>query len=126
MGRLGRKKAQQWLAPLRKAIRTIRTTGDVTEADGHPVMELPDAFARIDYCVAGFSGVIRRVAPGASLVAVAEASRKLTDGQGMTVAEVDAALAELNAVEPLIARASNEQIRDAVITEQIVIELEAA
>lgn len=124
--RLGRRRAQQWLSPLRQALREIRQTGEITEADGHPVMEMPDAYVRIDHCIEGFTRMIARMLANVELDAIQNVRRKLASDETMTVAELDAALAEINKIEPLVARVSCEKIKEAVLTENIAIELDTA
>lgn len=122
--RLGRRKAQQWLAPLRKTLRDMRHTGETLEADGHLVMEMPDAYIRIDHCIDGFARMIARVLPDAGIAAVYRLRDMIGTQQEMTIADVDAALAEINKIEPLIARVTTCKIKDAVLTESIAIDLE--
>lgn len=126
MRRLGRRKAQQWLAPLRQALRNIRTTGEVFEAEGHALMEMPDAFVRIDHCIEGFVRMIARVLPDAGISEICNVRNKIGTSQDMTIAEIDAALAEINVIEPMVGRLSCDAIKAAVKTEVIAIELDIA
>lgn len=124
--RVTRKQARAWLAPMRECFGQMRT-GFVTAADGYPVTRLHNAddLARIDYCIAGFVGMIGRLAPGLGTSAMQLIQHKIESGELVTTQEIDAALTEIRRAEDVLVRMTVKELASAVTTEQIAIEFEA-
>ena len=124
--RVTRKQARNWLAPMRECFGQMRT-GFVTAADGYPVTRLHDGddWARIDYCIAGFVGMIGRLAPGLGTEAMQRLQRQIEAGELVTTQEIDAALSEIRHAEDVIVGMPVKELASIVTTEQIAIEFEA-
>ena len=126
MRRVTRRQACTWLAPMRKCFAEMRT-GFTTAADGYPVTRLHNAddWARIDYCIAGFVGMIGRLSPGMGTAAMQLIQRRIEAGELVTTQEIDAALSEIRRAEDVLVRMTVKDLASAVTTEQIAIEMEA-
>lgn len=124
--RVTRKQARAWLAPMRECFGQMRT-GFAPAADGYPVTRLHDAddWARIDYCIAGFVGMIGRLAPGLGTESMRLIQSRIEAGELVTTQEIDAALSEIRRAEDVLVRMTIKELRSAVTTEQIAIEFEA-
>ena len=124
--RVTRKQARAWLAPMRECFGQMRT-GFVTAADGFPVTRLHDGddWVRVDYCIAGFVGMIGRLSPGLGTAAMQRIQSRIEAGALVTTREIDAALSEIRRAEDVLVRMTVKELRSAVRTEQIAIEFEA-
>lgn len=126
MKRMTRRQARAWLAPMRECFQQIKT-GEVDSIRGYAVTRLHDRdqYERIDWCIAGFRGLLVRLCPGIDCTPLERVEKKLAAGTPLTVQEIDDALALLNRCENALLRHSIEAVKSAVQTEQISIELEA-
>lgn len=126
MKRVTRRQACTWLAPMRRCFAEMRT-GFTTAADGYPVTRLHDGdgWARVDYCIAGFVGMIGRLAPGLGTESMRRIQSRIEAGALVTTQEIDAALSEIRRAEDVIVGMPVKELASVVTTEQIAIEFEA-
>lgn len=87
-------------------------------------LNLSNEYARIDYCIAGFRGLINRLAPQLDDAPLAVIERKLAAGVPLTIHEIDTAFSFLKQCEQALVGLPSRAVLDAVQTEQIAIELE--
>jgi len=121
-----RKQMQAWLEPMRKAFREIKT-GYVDSHRGYAVTRIHHAdndVARVDHCINGFVGMLSRIAPEFDVSALTKVSKKLEAGVLLTVAEIDACFATLNAAEDRLMCFTRAQLKDAATTEMIHIDFQ--
>lgn len=125
MTRLTRRQIRHWLDPMRKAFKEMRA-GEVEAIRGFPVTRLDatDEYARVDWAINGFAAVIERLAPDLDTRPLYTVSNRLANGTPLTIADVDRCLALLTAAEDILIKTPRARIRDAVLAEQICIELE--
>lgn len=127
MRRMTRREARAWLAPMRRVLRDILTTGECITHRGYPVTRMPDGgYARVDWCCAGFRALIERLFPGSDTSALARIERRLAAGTPITHAEIEQALATMSRTEDQLVGIPVARVKDAVLTEQICIEIEQA
>ena len=126
MIKITRRQARAWLAPMRAALRAMRA-GEVDAVRGYPVtrMNQRDDYVRIDFCIAGFRGLIERLEIAVDLTALATIEKRLAAGVLFTVASIDHALASLRQVEDALITFSPAAVKTVVLTEQVSIELES-
>ena len=126
MTRITRRQARAWLSPMRRAFHAMRA-GEVDAIRGYPVtrMHERDDYVRIDFCIAGFRGLIERLRIPVDLDPLFAIEKRLAAGVLLDVRGIDEALALLRTVEDQLLRFSRAQVKDAVLTEQVAIELEA-
>lgn len=127
MSRITRRQVQAWLSPMRSCFRGIRQSGEAETIRGYAVTRLhhADEYARVDFCVAGFRGLLARVLPFLDVSPLLTIERKLANGVPLTVAELDGAFGLLRRCESLLVGMPKETIINAVQVEQIAIELES-
>lgn len=127
MSKVTRRQVQSWLAPMRECFRRIRVDGEVDSIRGYAVTRLHhnDDYARIDYCIAGFRGLLSRLVPDLDVGPLLQVERKLANGIPLTVPEIDAAFRLLRECEGNLVGIERKRLTEAVQAEQIVIELEA-
>jgi hypothetical protein len=120
-----RARLQRWLEPVRKAFKEMRT-GEMLAVKGYPVTSLHtgDDLARIDHCINGFVAMIERLDTGLDISPLRKVSTKLENGVLLTVQEIDACFALLNASETALLRFSRGHLADVAKIEQINIEFE--
>lgn len=125
MKRITRRQARAWLAPMRQCFTQMKC-GEVDSIRGYAVTRLndEDEYARIDWCIAGFRGLIDRLCAEIDTRPLLVIEKKLAAGVAMTVTEIDAALAVFRRCEDALLRHSIAAVKSAVLTEQIVIEIE--
>lgn len=126
MIKITRRQARAWLAPMRAALRQMRA-GEVDAVRGYPVtrMNPRDDYVRIDFCIAGFRGLIERLQIRVDLAPLAAIEKRLAAGILLDVRGIDHALAMLHTVEDALIGFSKAEVKHAVLTEQVNIELEA-
>ena len=127
MKRVTRKQARAWLDPMRRCFAEMRS-GFVTAIDGRAVTRLhegDDGWARVDYCIAGFVGLIGRLSPKLGIDNMLAIWSKLEADQLVTQAELDGALREIRRAEDVLVKMTVKDLASVVTTEQIAIELEA-
>ena len=125
MKRVTRKQIRSWLAPMRSCFAQMRS-GSVDSIRGYAVTRLDhnDEYARIDYCIAGFRALIARLRPDIDVSAIERIEKKLAQGVPLTIGEIDAALALVSRCEDALIKKTVAELKDAVLTEQIVIEMD--
>ena len=126
MKRVTRRQACTWLAPMRRCFAEMRS-GFTTAADGYPVTRLHDGdgWARVDYCIAGFVGMIGRLAPCLGTSGMQLIQHKIESDELVTTQEIDAALSEIRRAEDVIVGMPVKELASIVTTELIAIEMEA-
>ena len=124
--RVTRKQARAWLAPMRECFGQMRT-GFAPAADGFPVTRLHDAddWARIDYCIAGFVGLIARLFPELPTPHMARVQKRLAAGVLVSQSDLDGCLRECREAENHLITVTVAHLQSAVRTEQIAIEFDA-
>jgi hypothetical protein len=127
MKRITRRQACAWLHPMRKALSDISATGTVDAVQGYAVTRLHDGddYARLDYCCAGFRGLMTRLWPDMDCSALHKIERRLAAGVLLETADIVAVLRLLKDVESKLMKRTVAEVKAAVLAEQIVIEMEA-
>ena len=125
MKRITRRQARAWLLPMRKCLRQIRATGEADSIRGYAVTRLhaSDDYARIDYCAAGFRALMERICPHIDTAPLLRIEQRLAAGVPLEVEHIDASLRMLMAVENNLIKHSVEEVKEAVMIEQILIEM---
>ena len=127
MKRITRRQASAWLEPMRSCLREIRATGESDTIRGYAVTRLHDRddYARIDYCIAGFRGLTDRLCPHIDSAPLRRLEQRFAAGSPLTIELIDDALRMLRVVEGELMQHSVAEVKDAVLTEQILIEMDA-
>ncbi len=96
MKRMTRKQVTGWLLPIRSALKEM-LSGEVDAIRGYAVTRLHhgDEYERVDFCLAGFSGVLGRIFPALDLSPLTRLQKRLAAGSPVTEADMHAALAFL-------------------------------
>lgn len=126
MRKVTRRQARSWLAPMRACLQEMRS-GFAPAARGYPVTRLSekDDWVRIDYCIAGFRALIVRLFADLDTPAMFRIQRRLSAGVLISTSDIDLCMRELKEVEDALIGVTVEELKSAVATEQIAIELEA-
>lgn len=126
MSRVTRREIRAWLEPMRRCFAEMRT-GDVDSIRGYAVTRLhhADDYARIDYCIAGFRGLIARLIPCMDCGPLEVVEKRLASGVHLTIAEIDAAFGVLKLAEDSLISFDRDAIKSAVLTEQVAIEVDS-
>jgi hypothetical protein len=126
MKKITRRQARSWLSPMRACLRQM-LAGEVDAINGYPVTRLHhnDDYARVDFCIAGFRALLDRLCPEISTGPMARLEKRLAHGVPVTAAEIEQALAVCTLAESALLRHPVAVVKEAVMTEQIVIEMEA-
>lgn len=121
-----RRQAQAWLDPMRKCFHGMRT-GYADAARGYAVTRLheQDDYVRTDYCIAGFRALIGRLFPDLPTPHMERVQRRLASGVLIATADLDGCLRECRAAENRLITVTVANLKSAVLTEQINIEIEA-
>lgn len=100
MKRVTRRHVRAWLSPIRACFNQMKT-GEVDSMDGYAVTQLHegDDYVRIDYCIAGFRGMINRVLPQFDDSPLLTLEQKLSENDLLTHQEVEAAMTLLRQCE---------------------------
>ena len=124
MKRLTRKQVDAWIAPIRHALIEMKS-GETDSIRGYAVTKLREQeYSRTDFCIEGFVGMFRRVLPGFDVSPLVKIQKRLANGLPVTMDEIDAALRFLRSTETPLIKAKWADIKDAIITEQIKIEMD--
>ncbi len=123
---LTRRQTRHWLQPIRKAFSEIKA-GEVDTIRGYPVTRIDhvDEYARTDWAINGFVALLERLLPCLPADPMRRVANKLAVGTPLVQSEIDACLRLLNTAETALTRIPRATIRQAVLAEQITIELEA-
>ncbi|MBK8113444.1 MAG: hypothetical protein IPK44_02355 [Candidatus Accumulibacter sp.] len=81
-------------------------------------------YARIDYCCAGFRALMERICPHIDSTPMLRVEQRLAAGAPLTVEHLDDAFRMLRAVENDLIKHSAAEVKDAVLVEQIMIEMD--
>ena len=127
MKRITRRQARAWLYPMRSCLRQIRATGESDTIRGYAVTRLhaSDDYARVDYCIAGFRGLTDRLCQHIDSAPLLRLEKRFAAGAPMTVDLIDDALRMLRMVEDELIKHTVYAVQDAVLVEQILIEMDA-
>lgn len=127
MKRITRRQARAWLYPMRSCLRQIRATGESDTIRGYAVTRLhaSDDYARVDYCIAGFRGLTDRLCQHIDSAPLLRMEKLFAAGAPLTIDLIDDALRMLRMVEDELIKHTVYAVQDAVLVEQIMIELEA-
>lgn len=127
MRRITRRQARAWLEPMRSCLRGILATGEADTIRGYAVTRLhaSDDYARIDHCIAGFRGLTDRICPHIDSAPLRRLEQRFAAGTPLTVGLIDDALRMLRLVEDELLKHTVAEVKDAVLTEQVSIELDA-
>lgn len=126
MKRITRRQAQTWLSPIRKSLRKIAETGEADSVQGYAVTRLhrSDDYARIDYCIADFRALMGRLWPELDCNPLEKIEKRLAAGIHLEQGDLISAFRLLNDVEKKLMKRTVREVKDAVLAEQIAIELE--
>lgn len=126
MRRITRSMARAWLEPMRACLRQIRDTGEADTIRGYPVTLMPGDtdYSRIDYCCTGFRALMERICPHIDNTPLLMVEQRLAAGSPLTVEHLDDAFRMMRAVENDLIKHSVEEVKDAVLVEQILIEMD--
>ena len=127
MKRITRRQARAWLEPMRRTFREMADTGAVDSVQGYAVTRLHsgDDYARVDYACAGFRALMARLWPGLiDCAPLARIEKRLAAGLMIEREDLTTAFALLNDIEARLMKKTVREVKDAVIAEQIVIEME--
>jgi hypothetical protein len=124
--KITRRQVDAWLLPIRRALLEMRS-GYADEIDGFAVTRLHnrDDYVRLDWCLAGFRGLANRLFPEADTASLLHIETQLAGNDLITIEDIDAAMAMLKSLKKPLMRMPAAVVRDAVITEQLCIELDA-
>lgn len=122
---LTRRQAQTWLAPMRRAFKDMKD-GEVDSIDGFAVTRLHafDTYERVDACIAGFRGLLARLFKNFDSSAMERVETKLSAREPLYESEINDCLSLFNRCENMLVRMGIAEVQDAVVTEQIVHQLE--
>ena len=125
MKHVTRKQMRAWLAPMRACFAQMRS-GEVDSIRGYAVTRLDqkDDYARIDFCINGFSALIDRLCPDVDTATLHRISKALANGVPLTIAEIDSALSLLRRCEDRLIKRTVAEVKSAVLTEQVCIEID--
>lgn len=124
MKRITRREVKHWFEPIRKCFVEIRQTGETYAIKGYPATVIYGELTRLDWCIAGWVGCLKRLLPDADLQAMEILEKKFSNGVPITEREIDNGLRLLNLLEQPMTRLTRSQVKDAVLTEQIKIEFD--
>ncbi len=124
MKRMTRKQVTGWLLPIRSALKEM-LSGEVDSIKGYAVTRLHhgDEYERVDFCLAGFSGVLCRIFRALDLSPLTRLQKRLAAGAPVMESEIHAALAFLKSLETPMIKCDWHEIKAALTTEMISIEL---
>ena len=123
MKRMTRRQVDGWFLPIRKALNEM-LTGEVDAIRGYPVTRLHngDEYERVDWCMAGFVGVLSRIFPALDLSPMTKLQRLLAAGTPIHAEDVHKALALLKSLETPLIKEDWHRIKACLTTEMLSIE----
>ena len=123
MKRMTRKQVTGWLLPIRSALKEM-LSGEVDAIRGYAVTRLHngDEYERVDFCIAGFVGVLSRIFPELDLSPMTKLQRLLAAGTPIHAADVHKALALLKSLETPLIKEDWHRIKACLTTEMLSIE----
>lgn len=125
MKRMTRRQVDGWFLPIRRALNEM-LSGEVDSVRGYAVTRLHngDEYERVDFCIAGFVGVLLRIFPAIDLSPMTKMQRLLAAGTPIHAADVHKAMALLKSLETPLIKQDWHAIKAALTTEMIAIELQ--
>ena len=124
MKHMTRRQVTGWLLPIRAALKEM-LSGEVDAIKGYAVTRLHhgDEYERVDYCLAGFVGVLSRIFPALDLSPMTKLQRLLAAGTPIHAEDVHKALALLKSLETPLIKEDWHRIKACLTTEMLSIEL---
>lgn len=124
MKRMTRRQVDGWFLPIRRALNEM-LSGEVDSIRGYAVTRLHrgDEYERVDFCIAGFVGVLSRIFPELDLSPLTRLQKRLAAGAPVTESEIHAALAFLKSIEKPLIKQDWNHIKSCLTTEMLSIEL---
>lgn len=124
MKRMTRRQVDGWFLPIRRALNEM-LSGEVDSIRGYAVTRLHngDEYERVDWCMAGFVGVLSRIFPALDLSPMTRLQKRLAAGAPVTEADIHAALAFLKSLETPMIKQDWHHIKSCLTTEMLSIEL---
>lgn len=125
MKRMSSKQVLTWLAPVRKALASLKADS-VDAMRGYPVVRVgkSDEYMRISHVLSGCTRCLSRLINPLDVSTLTRLETKLEVGTPLTVDEVDAAFRFLNSVELPLIRQSWDRVLKVSLDEQLFIEIE--
>ena len=125
MKRMTRRQVDGWFLPIRHALKEM-LSGETDSIRGYAVTRLHsrDDYARTDECIAGFVGVITRLFPACNVSPLVTLQKRLAAGAPVEAADIEAALRLLKSLETPLIKADWHEIKSALTTEMIQIEMD--
>ena len=125
MKRMTRRQVDGWFLPIRAALNEM-LSGEVDSIRGYAVTRLHngDEYERVDYCIAGFVGVLSRIFPDTDLSPMHKLQRLLASGAPVQAEDVHKALALLKSLETPLIKEDWHRVKSCLTTEMIAIELQ--
>lgn len=124
MKRVTRKQIKSWLTPMRRCFAEIKS-GEVDAIQGYAVTrDHQGDYARIDWALCGFRALLDRLCSQIDTGPLERIEKKLASGVPLTVAEIDAALALLHRCEDALIKHPAADLKAAVLTKEICIEMD--
>ena len=119
-----RRQVDGWFLPIRAALNEM-LSGEVDSIRGYAVTRLHhgDEYERVDFCIAGFVGVLSRIFPELDLSPMTRLQKRLAAGAPVTEKEIHAALAFLKSLETPLIKQDWHHIKSCLTTEMLSIEL---
>ena len=123
MKHMTRRQVTGWLLPIRAALKEM-LSGEVDAINGYAVTRLHhgDEYERVDYCLAGFVGVLSRIFPDLDLSPMTKLQRLLAAGTPIHAEDVHKALALLKSLETPLIKEDWHRIKACLTTEMLSIE----
>ena len=123
MKRMTRKQVTGWILPIRAALKEM-LSGEVDSIRGYAVTRLHngDEYERVDWCMAGFVGVLSRIFPDLDLSPMTKLQRLLAAGTPIHAEDVHKALALLKSLETPLIKEDWHRIKACLTTEMLSIE----
>ena len=124
MKHMTRRQVTGWLLPIRAALKEM-LSGEVDSIRGYAVTRLHngDEYERVDWCMAGFVGVLSRIFPDLDLSPMTKLQRLLAAGTPIHAEDVHKALALLKSLETPLIKEDWHRIKACLTTEMLSIEL---
>ena len=123
MKHMTRRQVTGWLLPIRSALNEM-LSGEVDSIRGYAVTRLHngDEYERVDWCMAGFVGVLSRIFPDLDLSPMTKLQRLLAAGTPIHAEDVHKALALLKSLETPLIKEDWHRIKACLTTEMLSIE----
>lgn len=117
-------KVRRTFGPLYQLVKDLRQ-GEIDAIKGEPVLIAWGEYMSIAHTLTGFAGCFRRIAPEADLSIFDRIAARLHHGTPLTESDVDMLELALRQVEAIYRTTPLAKLKQAIMTEQIQIELDA-